>query len=144
MDLLLALTIVTLIILFILVPDILILLVLIWIVLAVINVVNSKMYVGVQNCVGGCSLMPSSSMSSMHYNGSININDLTNCQPVAQDECLDIPVLADEKIARQGLSRNDITKVIDGTMRRTRELIPIFKEELDEEEKTVWWGEYDV
>jgi hypothetical protein len=65
--------------------------------------------------------------------------------PFAAEACIDDEannneIDGDERITYQNRSRNDETRVIAGTMNRRRDLDKYFREELEEEEDSRWWG----
>lgn len=60
------------------------------------------------------------------------------------DEANDDEIEGDERIAYQGLARNDPERVIAGTMNRRREFDPYVREELEETEDLRWWGRHEV
>jgi hypothetical protein len=68
----------------------------------------------------------------------------TGDAPCLDDEANDAEIDGDERINYQSLSRNDATRVTAGTMNRRRELDPYFREELDQEEDSRWWGRHEV
>jgi hypothetical protein len=46
----------------------------------------------------------------------------------------------DARIARQGLSRNDPYRPLVGLTRRKEAIAPYYREDLEEQEQRVWWG----
>ncbi len=49
----------------------------------------------------------------------------------------------DEKNTYQARGRNDHTRVVAGTMNRRRMVDPYMREELEEEEASLWWGQHE-
>lgn len=60
--------------------------------------------------------------------------------PCFDDEADDAEIDGDERMAYSGLSRNDPTRVVAGTMNRLEFLRPILSEEVAEMEDREWWG----
>ncbi len=60
------------------------------------------------------------------------------------DEANDDEIEGDERMAYQGLARNDPERVIAGIMNRRREFDPYIREELLSEENRPWWGRHEV
>jgi hypothetical protein len=50
----------------------------------------------------------------------------------------------DEQNTYQGLSRNDPYRPINGLMNRKQMIDPYIREELEKEERKVWWGNGEV
>lgn len=46
----------------------------------------------------------------------------------------------DARIARQGLSRNDPYRPLVGLTRRKEAIAPYYREDLEDQERRVWWG----
>ena len=60
------------------------------------------------------------------------------------DEANDDEIEGDERMAYQGLARNDPERVIAGIMNRRREFDPYIREELQNEQDRPWWGRHEV
>jgi len=63
--------------------------------------------------------------------------------PCDDDEANDEELDGDERMANQGTARNDATRVTAGTMNRRRTLDKYFRENLDEDENSRWWGRHE-
>jgi len=60
------------------------------------------------------------------------------------DEANDDELDGDERNAYQVRSRNEHARVTAGTMDRRKMLDPYFREELDQEEDSHWWGRHEI
>jgi hypothetical protein len=60
------------------------------------------------------------------------------------DEANDAEIDGDEGGVYQALSRNDATRATAGSMNRRRDLDPYFREEVEEAENRMWWGQGEL
>jgi hypothetical protein len=68
----------------------------------------------------------------------------TSADACIDDEANDDEIEGDERMAYQGLARNDPERVIAGIMNRRREFDPYVRSELEETEDLRWWGRHEV
>ena len=60
------------------------------------------------------------------------------------DEANDDELDGDERMANQGTSRNDATRVTAGTMNRRGDVDKYLREEVEEAQDRVWWGRHEL